>query len=98
MGMTQNLVSGLWVGGDDRSIHFRDMALGQGARVAMPAWGMYMQKVYADPTLRRSYPKVPFRKPDGFNLSLDCGGYAIDSSQRYIAPKVVESEEEEILN
>ncbi|GAB3313897.1 transglycosylase domain-containing protein [Larkinella ripae] len=98
MGMTQNLVSGLWVGGDDRSIHFRDMALGQGARVAMPAWGMYMQKVYADPTLKRPYPKVPFRKPDGFNLSLDCGGYAIDSSQRYIPPKVVESEEEEILN
>lgn len=98
MGMTQNLVSGLWVGGDERSIHFRDMALGQGARVAMPAWGMYMQKAYADPSLKRSYPRVPFRKPDGFNLSLDCGGYAIDSTQRYIPPKVVESEEEEILN
>jgi len=98
MGMTQNLVSGLWVGGDNRSIHFRDMAFGQGARVAMPAWAMYMQKVYADKSLNKRYPPTPFRKPDGFNLSLDCGRYYIDSAQRYIPPRVVESEEEEILN
>lgn len=99
MGMTQHLVSGLWVGGDERSIHFRTMEYGQGARVAMPAWAMYMQKVYTDPSLKRSYSREPFRKPDGFNLSLDCGGRPyIDSSQRYIPPKVVESEEEEILN
>jgi penicillin-binding protein 1A len=59
---------------------------------------MYMQKVYADKSLTKSYPRTPFRKPDGFNLALDCGGYHIDSSQRYIPPKVVESKEEEILN
>src|SRR5690606_1178958 len=46
MGITQNLVSGLWVGGEDRSIHFRTLALGQGARMALPAWGEYMQRVY----------------------------------------------------
>jgi len=98
MGMTQHLVSGLWVGGDDRSIHFRDMENGQGARVAMPAWGMYMKKVYSDKSLRKSYAPEPFRKPDGFRLTLDCGGDRyIDSSQRYIPPKVVESEED-ILN
>ncbi|WP_266367544.1 penicillin-binding protein 1A [Tellurirhabdus rosea] len=98
MGMTQHLVSGLWVGGDDRSIHFRDMAFGQGARLAMPAWALYMQKIYGDKSLSRQYSKEPFRKPDGFNLTLDCGGTYIDSSQRYIPPKVIESGEEEILN
>ena len=94
MGMTQHLVSGLWVGGDDRPIHFRDISLGQGGRLAMPAWAMYMQKVYKDPSLSQYRPE-PFRKPNGFKI--DCGGYYIDSSQRYIPPKVVPEDEEEIL-
>lgn len=94
MGMTQHLVSGLWVGGDDRPIHFRTIELGQGGRLAMPAWAMYMQKVYADPTLTQYRPE-PFRKPNNFKI--DCGGYHIDSSQRYIPPKVVPEDEEEIL-
>ncbi|GAB4010464.1 transglycosylase domain-containing protein [Spirosoma migulaei] len=94
MGMTQHLVSGLWVGGDDRSIHFRTIELGQGGRVAMPAWGMYMQKIYKDPTLT-TYRPEPFRKPNNFKI--DCGGYNIDSSQRYIPPKVVPEDEDEIL-
>ncbi|WP_338872020.1 transglycosylase domain-containing protein [Spirosoma sp. SC4-14] len=94
MGMTQHLVSGLWVGGDDRSIHFRTIELGQGGRMAMPAWGMYMQKIYADPTLTKYRPE-PFRKPNNFKI--DCGGYHIDSSQRYIPPKVVPEDEDEIL-
>ena len=46
VGVTHNLVSGAWVGGDDRSIHFRDWVLGQGARTAMPIWQDYMLKVY----------------------------------------------------
>ncbi|MCK8491174.1 MULTISPECIES: penicillin-binding protein 1A [Spirosoma] len=94
MGMTQHLVSGLWVGGDDRSIHFRTIELGQGGRMAMPAWGMYMQKIYADPTLTQYRPE-PFRKPNNFKI--DCGGYHIDSTQRYIPPKVVPEDEDEIL-
>ncbi|MGF7214638.1 penicillin-binding protein 1A [Spirosoma lacussanchae] len=94
MGMTQHLVSGLWVGGDDRSIHFRTIELGQGGRLAMPAWAMYMQKVYADPTLTQYRPE-PFRKPNNFRI--DCGGFHIDSSQRYIPPKVVPEDEEDIL-
>lgn len=94
MGMTQHLVSGLWVGGDDRSIHFRTIELGQGGRMAMPAWGIYMQKIYADPTLTQYRPE-PFRKPNNFKI--DCGGYHIDSSQRYIPPKVVPEDEDEIL-
>ncbi len=94
MGMTQHLVSGLWVGGDDRPIHFRTIELGQGGRLAMPAWAMYMQKIYKDPTLTQYRPE-PFRKPNNFKI--DCGGYHIDSSQRYIPPKVVPEDEEEIL-
>lgn len=95
MGVTQNLVSGLWVGGDERSIHFKNIEFGQGARLAMPAWGLYMQKVYADKTLAK-YKPSPFLKPDGYKV--DCGGYYIDSSQRYIPPKIAPAEEEEILN
>jgi penicillin-binding protein 1A len=94
MGLTQHLVSGLWVGGDDRSIHFRNIELGQGGRLAMPAWGMYMQKIYADPSLAKYRPE-PFRKPNNFKI--DCGGYHIDSSQRYIPPKVVPEDQDEIL-
>lgn len=95
MGMTQNLVSGLWVGGDDRTIHFRSLEFGQGARMAMPAWALYMQKIYNDPSLSRYKPE-PFRVPN--NYKVDCGGYHIDSTQRYVPPKVSPAEEDELLN
>ncbi|MBO0929972.1 penicillin-binding protein 1A [Fibrella aquatilis] len=95
MGITQNLVSGLWVGGDERSIHFKNIEFGQGARLAMPAWGMYMQKVFADKSLTK-YKPAPFLKPNGYKV--DCGGYYIDSAQRYIPPAIAPKEEEEILN
>ena len=51
VGLTKDLVGGIWVGGDERSIHFRTTALGQGARLAMPIWDYYMQSVYADSVL-----------------------------------------------
>lgn len=74
MGITQNLVTGVWVGGDDRSIHFRTLALGQGAKMAMPAFANFMDKVYADPTLAAAgYRKGPFKKPENFSMSFDCG-------------------------
>jgi penicillin-binding protein 1A len=69
MGITQNLVSGGWVGGDDKRVRFRNY-LGEGARVSLPIWGMYMDKVYADATL--GIQKVPFKKPKVFNYTLDC--------------------------
>jgi penicillin-binding protein 1A len=70
MGITQNLVAGVWVGGDDRSIHFRSLALGQGGRMAMPAWTKFMNKVYADPTI--GLQKVPFEKPAD---ATDCSSF-----------------------
>jgi penicillin-binding protein 1A len=92
MGMTQHLVSGVWVGGEDRSIHFRTIALGQGGRMAMPAWGLFMQKVYNDPTLTE-YRKEPFNKPE--NYVRDCGGFATDSTDTYIPPS--RSDDEGVL-
>ena len=51
IGVTPELVSGTWVGGEDRSIHFDNLREGQGASMALPVWALYMQKVYADETL-----------------------------------------------
>ena len=51
MGFTPSLVSGCWVGGDERDIHFGKMTYGQGAAAALPIWALYMKKVYDDPTL-----------------------------------------------
>ncbi len=51
MGITPKLVSGCWVGGDDRDIHFESMAYAQGAAAALPIFGKYMQKIYNDPTI-----------------------------------------------
>ena len=71
VGITPKLVAGVWVGGDDRSIHFDEMALGQGANMALPIYGLFMQKVYADSTLGVLTDDI-FEKPPDFNLVLDC--------------------------
>jgi penicillin-binding protein 1A len=71
MGVTPNLVAGVWVGGEYRSIHFDQMSLGQGANMALPIYGLFMQKVYADST-RGVTVLDEFEKPPGFNLMLDC--------------------------
>jgi penicillin-binding protein 1A len=74
MGITPDLVSGCWVGGEDRSVHFDNMAEGQGAKMALPIWGKYMQKVYADKTLKIS--KGDFEKPSkGIDIEMDCTKY-----------------------
>lgn len=51
MGVTPDLTTGIWVGAEDRSAHFRTITLGQGANMALPIWALYMKKVYADPSL-----------------------------------------------
>ena len=66
MGYTPSLVSGCWVGGDDRDIHFTSMSDGQGASMALPIWALYMQKVYADETLDYSQDEK-FNIPEDFN-------------------------------
>jgi len=74
MGITPELVSGCWVGCEDRLVHFRTLELGQGARTAMPIWALYMQKLYADKSI--NLYKGDFEAPkDPLNVELDCSKY-----------------------
>lgn len=70
MGFTPELVTGIWIGGEERYIHFNSMAFGQGARAALPVYGLYMKKVYNDPKLPYSQ-STKFIFPEGLNL---CNG------------------------
>ncbi|MEI7896561.1 MAG: transglycosylase domain-containing protein [bacterium] len=72
MGITPDLVTGVWVGCEDRAAHFRSITLGQGANMALPIWGLYMQRIYADAGLH--YSKRDFDPPKNpLNVDLDCG-------------------------
>jgi penicillin-binding protein 1A len=73
MGMVPNLVSGVWVGGEDRSVHFPGIAYGQGATMALPIWGIYMKKVYADKELDVSSGAFP--RPENLSIVIDCANY-----------------------
>lgn len=71
---TKDLVSGVWVGGDDRAIHFRSWINGQGSRTARPIWTNFMAKVYEDPSL--NITKGPFEKPERpLSIEIDCEMY-----------------------
>ena len=71
VGFTPSLVSGVWVGGEDRSIHFDNMTAGQGANMALPIWSIYMQKVYADEELGYSVEEQ-FDIPEWFDPEAGC--------------------------
>lgn len=66
MGFTPSLVSGCWVGGEDRDIHFDSTRMGQGANMALPIWAYYMKKVFADRSLGYD-PNEKFDIPENFN-------------------------------
>lgn len=70
MGMVPNLVTGVWVGGEERSIHFKSITYGQGAAMALPIWGLYMKKNYADKDLGVS--DEAFAKPSNMSIIVDC--------------------------
>lgn len=70
MGMVPNLVTGVWVGGDDRATHFGSITYGQGATMALPIWGMYMKKCYADKDLDVS--TGDFKRPENLSIETDC--------------------------
>ena len=77
MGITPDLTTGIWVGADDRSVHFRTIGLGQGANMALPIWALYMQKVYADPSLGIS--QGDFEKPlKDISFDFDCEKFELD--------------------
>ncbi|MCI6154726.1 MAG: transglycosylase domain-containing protein [Bacteroidales bacterium] len=73
MGFTPEIVAGCWVGGEDRSIHFNSTSIGQGAAAALPVFGKFIKKVYADRTLGYSKDKK-FNIPEGFNACGRSGG------------------------
>lgn len=80
MGITKDLVSGVWVGGDDRAIHFRSWINGQGSRTARPIWAKYMSKVYEDPSL--GITKGPFPKPERpISIEIDCSKYDLETEE-----------------
>lgn len=78
MGITKDLVTGVWVGADDRSVHFNDSETGEGSHTALPIFGRFMEKVYADPKL--PYKPGPFPKPwVKITKSYDCPSPHISS-------------------
>ncbi len=77
IGMVPNLVTGVWVGAEDRAIHFEDIAYGQGASMALPIWGVYMKSVYQDTTLMIS--NEGFERPKKLSIKLDCNKFVADS-------------------
>ncbi|MBE0392097.1 penicillin-binding protein 1A [Flavobacterium sp. PL002] len=76
MGMVPNLVTGVWVGCEDRSARFKSITYGQGATAALPVWGYFMKLCYADKDLKVS--KTEFERPANLSIKVDC----------YTAPKV----------
>jgi penicillin-binding protein 1A len=76
MGLTPDLVSGIWVGCEDRAAHFRSIDLGQGANMALPIWAIYMKKVYAD--IQLGYTKRDFDEPSQkLKMEFDCDKYQV---------------------
>ncbi|PZX15924.1 penicillin-binding protein 1A [Breznakibacter xylanolyticus] len=71
IGVTPNLVTGVWVGGEDRDIHFDRLNLGQGANMALPIWGLYMKGVYGNKAIKITEDDT-FERPADFNIDLTC--------------------------
>ncbi|UYW00942.1 PBP1A family penicillin-binding protein [Flavobacterium agricola] len=78
IGMVPNLATGIWVGNDDRAANFKKTTYGQGATMALPIWGLFMQKCYADPTLNVS--KGEFERPRIVRTKIDCSVPVVTAS------------------
>ena len=86
IGYTPSLTAGVWVGAEDRQVHFESLALGGGSNMALPIWGLFMKKVLQDGTLG-VYETDRFIAPPGISLDLNCDGSDADA--------VVKAEDEE---
>ena len=85
MGMVPNLATGVWVGGEDRAIHFKDIAFGQGATMALPIWAVYMKKLYEDSNLGISLED--FVAPENLSIRLECDEVDEDGELIKVKPK-----------
>lgn len=92
MGVTPDLVGGVWVGAEDRSIHFQNLVNGQGASMALPIWALFLQKANADPKLQMSMR--PFDIPVGVTKNLDCAEKVTEQEADEMNGEVSEEDEE----
>lgn len=92
MAVTPDLVGGVWVGAEDRSIHFQNLKYGQGANMALPIWAEFLDKVMKDPKLH--FSDRPFEKPAGVYKNLDCDE-GEDAEQNPVTPSPGMEEEHE---
>ena len=83
MGMVPNLATGVWVGGEDRAIHFKDIAFGQGATMALPIWAVYMKSLYENPDLGISVED--FMAPEALSIPIECE--ELDEAGAVVKPK-----------
>jgi len=72
VGMVPNLATGVWVGNEDRSAHFKGLIYGQGATMALPIWGIYMRKMYDDDSMVFKVSEKPFERPANLSIKVDC--------------------------
>ena len=92
IGITPNLVTGVWVGGDERSIRFPNWSFGAGSKSARPIWDRYMLKVYSAQDV--GYPKGYFKRPaSGLDMTLDCSKYSENAGDDPEAGPVRQDEE-----
>ncbi|MBT8260109.1 MAG: transglycosylase domain-containing protein [Bacteroidia bacterium] len=80
MGMVPNLVTGVWVGAEDRAAHFANITYGQGAAMALPIWALYMRNCYEDESLNVS--KEEFEKPEELSIEVDCEKYLESNKEK----------------
>ena len=80
MGVVPNLATGVWTGGEDRAVHFENIAEGQGATMSLPTWALFMKKVYADTTLNIS--QEDFEKPKYVGIDTNCGKEPVDKENK----------------
>ncbi len=100
MGVTKDLVAGVWVGGDDRAIHFPNIRHGQGSYMALPIWAKFMTDVYADDSL--GYERGPFERPrKPLSVTLDCSKYGLQPADSLLQKKLdslrVDLDEDDIM-
>ncbi len=82
MGMVPNLVTGVWVGGEERSVHFKSILYGQGASMALPIWALYMRSNYENEELGVS--KDEFLKPEDLSIRIDCSNTEEEQEEKLI--------------
>ena len=83
MGFVPKLVAGVWVGAEDRSVHFQSLARGGGSNMALPIWGAFMEKVLADPSINIRITDH-FEAPANFNINLNCTGSDEELNQKEV--------------